>query len=218
MNFHYRISLARRAAPRTAFTLVEVVVAMTVFGLAMAGVMSVFLGTLKSTHAIADAVDWNSRSRFVQERLLFDLRAITEVSEIKSALGGGEVAKIFADYTGTEVTHCYRSFTSTIEEYNGTGTIDVTYAIVADGPLWALQRTVDGKSQKVLTNLQDGCFTFYTRNSTGALSSLGSTDFAKANAIRFAFLPRGRGPLVPGENDPSCSAVVQLRYPTYKAK
>jgi hypothetical protein len=101
----------------------------------------------------------------------------------------------------------------------------VTYSIVADGTSpsgkasKALLRTVGGKSRKVLTNLQDGCFTFYTRNSsTGTLSSLGASDTAKTNAIRFAFLPQGRAPLVPGENDPSCSAVVQLRYPSYKSK
>ncbi len=225
MNLHSRILPARRFASRTAFTLAEVVIAMTIFAIAMAGVLSVFLGTLKSTHAIADAVDLNGRSRFVQERLLFDLRAITEVSAINSALSAGEVGKIFANYTGTEVSHCFRSFTSKVEEYNGTGTIEVTYAIVDDGvsstgkPRKALQRTVDGKSRKVLTNLQDGCFTFYTRNSsTGTLASLGSDKGAAANAIRFAFLPQGRGPLVPGENDPSCSAVVQLRYPSFKSK
>ncbi len=224
MHVHSRNPLARRPVSHTAFTLAEVVIALTIFGLAMAGVMSVFLGVLRSTHAISDAVDLNSRSRFVQERLLFDLRAITEVSAINSSLSAGEVAKIFANYTGAEVTNCFRSFTSKVEEYNGTGAIEVTYTIVADGvsstgkPLKALLRTVGGQSRKVLTNLQDGCFTFYTRSSTGALNSLGAADIAKANAIRFAFLPQDRGPFVPGENDPSCSAVVQLRYPSYKAK
>jgi len=225
MHRHSQSTTPRRLPARTAFTLAEVVIAMTIFGIAMAGVLSVFLGTLKSTHAISDAVDLNGRSRFVQERLLFDLRAITEVSAINSALSSGEVAKIFANYTGTEVTNCFRSFTSKVEEYNGTGAVEVTYAIVDDGvsssgqQLKALQRTVGGVSRKVLTNLQDGCFTFYTRNSsTGTLASLGSDKGAETNAIRFAFLPKGRGPLVPGENDPSCSAVVQLRYPSYKSK
>lgn len=227
MNFHHRHSLARRPSPRTAFTLVEVVVAMIVFGLAMSGVMSVFLGVLKSTHAISDAVDLNSRSRFVQERLLFDLRAITEVTTIDNTSKldpASDVPKIFANYTGAEVANCFRSFTSKVADYNGTGEVTVTYAIVDDGvsstgkSLKALRRTVGGVSRKVLTNLQEGCFTFYTRSNTGALNSLQSGDFAKVNAIRFAFLPQGRGPLVPGENDPSCSAVVQLRYPSYKSK
>lgn len=226
MNMEITHSGIRRRHPfHAAFTLVEVVVAMIVFGMAMAGVMAVFIGTLRSTHAIADAVDWNSRSRFVQERLLFDLRAVTEVTAMTQSLDTGAVARIFANYNGTEVTNCFHSFTSKVEEYNGTGTIEVTYTIVADGTspsgkaLKSLLRTVGGKSQKVLTNLQDGCFTFYTRNSSsGTLDSLGSSDMAKTNAIRFAFLPQGRGPLVPGENDPSCSAVVQLRYPSYKAK
>jgi prepilin-type N-terminal cleavage/methylation domain-containing protein len=225
MNIYYRHNIRRRRHHHAAFTLVEVIVAMIIFGVAMAGVMSVFIGTLKSTYAVSDAVDLNGRSRFVQERLLYDLRSITEITKIESTLSATEVARIFANYTGAEVTNCFRSFTAKIDEYNGTGIVDVTYSVVADGttatgkPSMSLMRTSGGKSRKVLRNLQDGCFTFYTRKTnTGTLESLGSTDKANANAIRFAFLPQGRPPLVPGENDPSCSAVVQLRYPSYKAK
>lgn len=211
-----------RRAPR-AFTLVEVMIAMTILVVAIAGVMSAFLGTLKSTHAIADAIDVNARSRFVQERLLFDLRAITEVSAMDSLMQASDVANIFADYTGGEVSNCFRSFTAKINEYGGADSVVVTYRIEADGKtpegkqLYSLKRTADGKSVKVLTNLEEGCFTFYTRKKdTGTLESLAASASAGVNAIRFAFLPKGRARLLPGENDPSCSAVVQLRYPSYK--
>ncbi len=208
---------------RGAFTLTEVIMAMTVFGLVIAGVMSVFIGTLKSMRGSSDAIDLNARSRFVQERLLYDLRAITEITAMDSAMSSSDVQKIFANYSNSEVNNCFRSFKAEINEYNGTEKTVVTYSITSyttptGKTAKALVRTVDGKSpQTVLTNLQDGCFTFYTRKkSTGTLVSLASTDKANANSIRFAFLPLGRGPLVPGENDPSCSAVVQLRYPSYK--
>ena len=196
--------------------------AMTVFGLVIAGVMSVFIGTLKSMRGSSDAIDLNSRSRFVQERLLYDLRAITNITSMEDPMPSSDVQKIFANYSNNEVNNCFRKFTAEINEYNGAEGTSVTYSITSyttptGKTAKALMRTVNGKSQKVLTNLQDGCFTFYTRKqSTGTLVSLTNTDKANANSIRFAFLPLGRGPLVPGENDPSCSAVVQLRYPSYK--
>lgn len=213
----------KRTLRHTAFTLTEVIMAMTVFGLVIAGVMSVFIGTLKSMRGSSDAIDLNTRSRFVQERLLYDLRAIKEITAITGdPMTSAEVGKIFANYTGTEVGNSFRSFTAKINEYNVPADTSVTYTIEnyttpTGKTAKALVRTIaGGKSQKVLTNLQDGCFTFYTREkSTGTLVSLAKSDMAKANSIRFAFLPLGRGPLVPGENDPSCSAVVQIRYLSY---
>ncbi|HLP09790.1 MAG TPA: prepilin-type N-terminal cleavage/methylation domain-containing protein [Opitutaceae bacterium] len=218
---------SRRSTPRSdraAFTLVEAIIAMTIFVLAIGAVMSTFIGTLRSTHALSDAIDWNARSRFVQERLLFDLRAVTKVTTIDSQMAASEVAKVFENYSGSEVSHCFRSFTAEVNEYSGTGTVEITYTLVDDGttpagkPKKALLRQKNGETaRKVLTNLQDGCFTFYTRKKdTGTLTSLASSKTADVNAIRFAFLPQGRAPLVPGTNDPSCSAVVQLRYPSYK--
>ena len=209
-----------RKGPAAAFTLTEVIMAMTVFGLVIAGVMSVFIGTLKSMRGSSDAIDLNTRSRFVQERLLYDLRAITEVTTVTGSMTPSEVSKIFANYTGDEVKNCFRSFTAKVNEYNGTGIKDVTYTIRSDGAGKAyLERDFDGKKTKVLTNLRDGCFTFYKRKSnTGTLVALTSStsDIVNVNAIRFAFLPKNRGPLIPGKDDPSCSAVVQLRYPSYK--
>lgn len=216
-------SYGRYLKKRAGFTLTEAIVAMTIFGMAIAGIMSVFMGTLRSTHALSDAIDVNARSRFVQERLLFDLRSITEVTALDSAMTSSEVGKIFANYTNAEVANCFRSFTAKINEYNGADSVEVTYSIVDDGttplgrPRKALLRTVGGQSRRVLINLQDGCFTFYTRTkSTGTLQSLNTAGMADSNAVRFAFLPQERGPLLSGQNDPSCSAVVQLRYPSYK--
>lgn len=220
MYNHQRSTPSR---PQTAFTLVEVLITTTILVMVGVGVMTSFVGTLKSSHAIADAIDLNSRSRFVQERLLFDLRAIKEVTAISSPMAATDVAKIFAGAGGDAVTNCFHTFTAKIDEYNGGDDIDVTYSIVADGKkpngkqLYALKREVGGVSRKVLTSLEEGCFTFYKRTkTTGKLESLPAGSLADINAIRFAFLPRGRGPLLPGQNDPSCSAVVQLRVPSYK--
>lgn len=216
---------AASGSPRAAFSLVEIVVALTIFTLAMAGVLSAFLGTVRSAHALSDAVDWNARSRFIQERLLFDLRAVTSTTiDSASQMPSADVAKVFANFSGAEVSNCFRSFTAKVNEYGGTTEVEITYAIVDDGitpagrPRKALVRHKTGETaRKVLTNLQDGCFTFYTRKKdTGTLTSLDATASGNVNAIRFAFLPQGRAPLLPGANDPSCSAVVQLRYPSYK--
>jgi len=184
-----------------AFTLTEVIMAMTVFGLVIAGVMAVFIGTIKSMHASSDAIDVNSRSRFVQERLLYDLRAIIEVTEIKDTT---DTTKIIIG----DSTQGYKTFTAKVNEYTkGEGTVE--YSIGTDGT------TLFRNGTRVLINLQGGCFTFYTRDpKTGVLTV--TADPTKATAIRFAFLPKDRGPLIPGKDDPSCSAVVQLRYPSYK--
>ena len=209
--------------PQTAFTLVEVLLATTILLMAGVGVMTSFTGALKSSRSITDAIDVNARSRFIQERLLFDLRAITSVTATGTAMTATDVAKIFAGAGGDEVKNCFHTFTAKVNEYNGGDDVAVTYAIIADGKkpngkvLYALQRTAGGESRKVLTRLEEGCFTFYKRTkSTGALVSLAAGDLAEINAIRFAFLPQGRGPLLPGQNDPSCSAVIQLRVPSYK--
>ena len=209
---------SQRGCQTSAFTLAEVIMAMTVFGLVIAGVMAVFIGTIKSMHATSDAIDVNSRSRFVQERLLYDLRAITEITTVSGYINVGSII------SGDTATSSYTSFTAQINEYNGSGEIEITYSIIADGttpdgkPLTKLQRQVTGrKKETVLINLSNGCFTFYDRQkSTGVLTALSDGEIDKANAIRFAFRPKDRGPLIPGKDDPSCSAVVQLRVPSYK--
>jgi len=217
----------QRSARNDAFTLTEVIMAMTVFGLVIAGVMSVFIGTIKSMHASSDAIDVNSRSRFVQERLLYDLRAIVEVTAISDNV---DTSKIIAGDT----TQGFTTFTATVNAYNGKDDAKITYSIKKDdkdpsGKLKVLQRHYkdSDKEEKtnVLTNLKGGCFTFYSRDSSGILAPLtGSTaEIPEATAktttaIRFAFLPKDRGPLIPGKDDPSCSAVVQLRFPSYSKK
>ena len=194
-----------------AFTLTEVIMAMTVFGLVIAGVMAVFIGTIKSMHASSDAIDVNSRSRFVQERLLYDLRAIIEVTAIEDE-DKVDTTKIIKG----DSDQGYKKFTAKVDEYTK-GQNDVTYSINEDGETPAGDKlyTLFRNGTRVLINLQGGCFTFYTRDpKTGVLTV--TADKAKATAIRFAFLPQKRGPLIPGKDDPSCSAVVQLRYPSYK--
>lgn len=204
-----------------AFTLTEVIMAMTVFGLVIAGVMSVFVGTIKSMHASSDAIDVNSRSRFVQERLLYDLRAIVKVTEIKKSV---DTSKIIAGDTAQG----FEEFTANVNEYTGSESA-VTYRIIKDGKtpggkeLKALEREDSNGKQKVLVNIQGGCFSFYTRDASGVLTPItGSTTgippatAETTTAIRFAFLPKDRGPLIPGKDDPSCSAVVQLRFPSYR--
>ena len=189
--------------------------AMTVFGLVIAGVMSVFIGTIKSMHASSDAIDVNSRSRFVQERLLYDLRAIRAVTAID---GEVDTSKIIAG----DATQGFTTFTATVDAYNGAHDAEIAYSIKDDpsGKLKVLRRrykdSVKDEETNVLINLKGGCFTFYKRDSSGQLAQIGSAPISETTAIRFAFLPKDRGPLIPGKDDPSCSAVVQLRFPSYK--
>jgi prepilin-type N-terminal cleavage/methylation domain-containing protein len=204
----------QRSTPKRAFTLTEVITAMTVFGLVIAGVMSVFIGTIKSMHASSDAIDVNSRSRFVQERLLYDLRAIRAVTAID---GEVDTSKIIAG----DATQGFTTFTATVDDYNGKNDAEITYSIIDDPsgkPLKVLQRWDTDKNTRknVLINLKGGCFTFYKRDSSGQLAQIGSAPISETTAIRFAFLPKDRGPLIPGKDDPSCSAVVQLRFPSYQ--
>jgi prepilin-type N-terminal cleavage/methylation domain-containing protein len=219
---HEHTAYRQRSARNEAFTLTEVIMAMTVFGLVIAGVMSVFIGTIKSMHASSDAIDVNSRSRFVQERLLYDLRAIVKVTAISDKV---DTSKIINGDTAQGFT----TFTATVNAYNGENDAEITYSIKDDpsGKLKVLHRhykdRVKDEETNVLTNLKGGCFTFYTRDSSGILAPLtdSSARIPEATAktttaIRFAFLPKDRGPLIPGKDDPSCSAVVQLRFPSYQ--
>jgi prepilin-type N-terminal cleavage/methylation domain-containing protein len=214
---HENTVYRQRSAPKGAFTLTEVIMAMTVFGLVIAGVMSVFIGTIKSMHASSDAIDVNSRSRFVQERLLYDLRAIVKVTAISDKV---DTSKIINGDTAQGFT----TFTATVNAYNGENDAEITYSIKDDpsGKLKVLRRrykdSVKDEETNVLINLKGGCFTFYKRDSSGQLAQIGSAPISETTAIRFAFLPKDRGPLIPGKDDPSCSAVVQLRFPSYSKK
>ena len=216
---HEHPAYRQRSARNDAFTLTEVIMAMTVFGLVIAGVMSVFIGTIKSMHASSDAIDVNSRSRFVQERLLYDLRAIRAVTAIDGEVDNSEII-------AGDTTQGFTTFTATVDDYNGKNDAKITYSIIDDPsgkPLKVLQRWDKDKDTRknVLINLKGGCFTFYKRDSSGALTQIGSAPISETTAktttaIRFAFLPKDRGPLIPGKDDPSCSAVVQLRFPSYQ--
>ena len=184
----------------------EVMISTFVFALVIAGVMAVFIGTVRSMYATSGAIDVNSRSRFVQERLLFDLRSVVSISP----LGTPEAAPVAGAV--------FRTFTASVLEY-GTGfnapPVTITYKF-EDGAIIRIDSadTSHPNGVPVLSGLSDAWFQFYDRKVT--TSDAITTDCLSATAIRVSFIPKGRSQLVPGFDDPSSSALVQLRYPSFK--
>ena len=64
------------------FTLVEILVSMTILTLAIGAIMSVFLSVNRSMYGLSDSIDFNARTRIVQERILLDVRGIKSVASV----------------------------------------------------------------------------------------------------------------------------------------
>ena len=174
------------------FTLVEILVSMTILTLAVGAILSVFLSVNRSMYGLSDSIDLNARTRIVQERILLDVRGIKTVDSVSS-----------------------QTFTATYVDFanpDDTG-VTITYTL-ADGKL---TRSVAGSAPSVVmsglvtipTAGAHSQFSFTNRNGV-------TTDSAtEVRAIRFALVPqataRQRAGLVPGRDDPFASALIQLR-------
>jgi len=176
------------------FTLVEILVSMTILTLAVGAILSVFLSVNRSMHGLSDSIDLNARTRIVQDRILLDVRGIKTVASVSP-----------------------QTFTATYVDFadpDDTG-VTITYAI-ADGKL---TRSVAGAAPSVVMS---GLVTEPTAGA-GAYSQflftnrsgVGTSSATEVRAIRFALVPqataRQRARLVPGRNDPFASALIQLR-------
>ena len=174
------------------FTLVEILVSMTILTLAVGAILSVFLSVNRSMYGLSDSIDLNARTRVVQERILFDVRGIESVAAVAP-----------------------QSFTATYVDFanpDDTG-VTITYTL-ADGQL---TRTVAGAAPSVVMSglvtapAAGTCSQFSFTNRSGVTTSAPT----EVRAIRFALVPqttaRQRAKLVPGRHDPFASALIQLR-------
>lgn len=176
------------------FTLVELMVAATIGLLALGAVLAVFLSINRSIYGLSDAIELNARTRIVQERILLDIRGITELTAIGAQSISGK----------------YRDFASGNEHA-------IRYTLTAG----TLTRSVNGQpATVVMTGLvTDPTLASYSRfsfsNRCGAVLPTTTTDPASVRAISFGLVPqstvRQKRRLVPGTSDPFSSALIQLR-------
>lgn len=182
---------------RRGFTLVEIMVASTILLMVVGAALSVFVSVNRSMYGLSDTIDLNARTRLTQDRILFDVRSLTKVTQADSQVFSGE----FIDYaTGR------------------TGALSYAFE---DGKL-VRRATLTGEATKTSV-VMDGLQTaanlvttsrFQYRNRTGSQDAPAASA-AEVRAIQIEFSPlattRQAGGLVPGKNTAFSSALVQLR-------
>lgn len=179
---------------RRAFSLVELLVAMTISVLVLGAVLSVFLSINRSLFGLSDAVALNARTRVIQERIAFDLRSIKTLTSIGS-----------------------QSFTGTFVDFATGNNRTITYAF-ANGKL---TRSVDGGTatavmDDLVTSTTASAYSFFEySNRRGTTTAATTSNKDEVRAIKFDVVPqptaRQKLKLVPGTSDPFCSALFQLR-------
>lgn len=189
-----------------AFTLIEVLLATFVFGIAITGILSVLLGSVRAIGATSEAADENARLRVIQERFLYDLRSVASVTDWEQ-LGS-------VNDGGTNVA-VYRQFSANI--YPRSASVDlapipVTYKFANN----AIIRIDPGHPTgvPVLSGISDAWFQFYNRKGTssGDVTSIQS----QVTAIRVTYVPLGSRYAGSYWTNGSCSALIQLRNPTFQ--
>ena len=179
------------------FTLVEILVSTTIMLMVAGATMSTFLSVNRSMIGLSDAVDLNARSRITQERILYDIRAMTKVTAINSQSFSGE----FIDYASGN--------TGTIEYRLANSTLSRTASVGGAAGMTTIVHT------RLETNPAKSAHSrFSYRNRSGA-SDIPAASAAEVRAIQFELVPlptaRQRTGLVPGRSDPFSSALIQLR-------
>lgn len=179
------------------FTLVEIMISSTLLLMVIGATMSTFLSVNRSMTGLSEAVDLNARSRITQERILYDIRAVTKVTAIDSQSFSGE----FIDYASGD--------TGTVEYRLTNGTLSRTASIgVAAGKTTVVHTGLETNTAKSTYSR------IHFRNRSGA-SDIPAASAAEVRAIQFELVPlptaRQRAGLVPGRSDPFSSALIQLR-------
>lgn len=183
---------------RRAFTLVEIMVASTVLLMVVGAALSVFVSINRSMYGLSDAVELNSRTRLTQERVLFDVRALTKITTAEAQAFTGE----FVEYgTGKAGTISY-SFENDQLVRRVTLTGEATKTTVVMSGLRTSAAGAESASR------------FLYRNRCGGEDSVASSA-GEVRAIQIEFVPlpstRQAKGLVTGQNTAFCSALVQLR-------
>lgn len=179
---------------RNGFTLVEIMVATTVFTMVGAAAMSVFLSINRSMYGMSDTIALNARTRLVQERILFDVRAITKLTQSDGQSFAGEFVEYATGRTG-KLSYSFQGGKLLRQvEFPGEA---AKVSVVMD------------QLQTNLAKPTTSHFAYANRSGTS------TTSFAEVRSIQFAMapLPSGRqaAGLVTGTNDAFCSALVLLR-------
>lgn len=182
---------------RRAFTLVEIMMASTILLLVVAATMSVFVAVNRSMYGLSDAIDLNVSTRLTQERVLYDLRAVSKVTESNLLTFTGE----YVDYnTGLAGTLTYTlTGGKLVRKVALTGKPETT-TVVMEGLVTDTSAAITSR--------------FLYRNRTGSKDVLTTTATeVRAVQIEFVTTPTARQArgLVTGRNANFTSALIQLR-------
>jgi prepilin-type N-terminal cleavage/methylation domain-containing protein len=177
---------------RHGFTLVEIMVALTVFLMAVAATLSVFLSINRSMYGMSDAIALNARTRVAQDRILFDLRALTKITQADAQSLSGEYVEYATGRTG-QIAYYFQGNTLVRRVIISGGTSE-TKVVMAD-----LRTSGTGTSR------------FAYANRSGVAT--GTASEVRAVRLELAPLPTARqtAGLTTGRNAPFTSALVQLR-------
>ncbi len=179
---------------RKGFTLVEILVAASVLLMVSGAAMSVFVSVNRSMYGLSDAIDLNARTRLTQDRILFDVRAITKVTQSDAQTLAGEFVEYATGRTGT------------LTYYFEAGKLMRRVAITGES---AKVTVVMEQLQTNLAQSTTSKFTYCNRSGTP------TTTAAEVRSIQIGLAPlataRQAAGLVTGRNEAFCSALVQLR-------
>jgi|GEM_PF-3576749 len=181
---------------RKGFTLTELMIAMSILMVVVAGVWSVFLSINRSMFEISEAMDLNASTRFTQDRLLFDLHSLNKVT----AMAPQSFTGTFTDIaTGTTGTMTYTLDRGTLKREVTLNGITTATVVMHD----------------LVTTISSPAYSkFVFINRTGASSATASQP-KEVRSIKVSLVPqastRQKLKLVGGRNTTFCTALVQLR-------
>ncbi|HLP09291.1 MAG TPA: prepilin-type N-terminal cleavage/methylation domain-containing protein [Opitutaceae bacterium] len=177
---------------RHGFTLVEIMVASTVLLMVVAAALSVFLSINRSMYGLSDAVALNARTRVAQERIAFDLRALTKVTQSDPQALAGEFVEYATGHTG-QIAYFFQG-NNLVRRVTISGGTAETKVVMAE----------------LRTNGSETSHFAYANR-----SGVTTTTASEVRAVRLELAPlataRQAAGLTTGTNAPFTSALVQLR-------
>ena len=181
---------------RKGFTLTELMIAMSILMVVVAGVWSVFLSINRSMFEISEAMDLNASTRFTQDRLLFDLHSLNKVTAMAPQSFTGTFTDIATGMTGTMTYTLDRGTLKREVTLNGTTTATVVM-------------------HDLVTTISSPAYSkFVFINRTGA-SFATASQASEVRSIKVSLVPqastRQKLKLLGGRNTAFCTALVQLR-------
>ena len=185
---------------RRGFTLLELMLSLVIFGIAIAGALGFFMAVNRAIYSNSEGIAFNSRGRYLQERMLIDLRSISAVTNIVQTTAADPITGV-PGTVSLDFTCKQTDFASGVAK-------SIRYYYDAASKTVRRQNVTDNTSQVIMSQVDAVRFRFFDRSATG-----NAVTWAKGavNAIDIRIYPSPRFVLLTGKNRPFVSAEIQLR-------